>query len=175
MHTSTLMMLGITEIPDHLYAIKQHDSTIKNSMPASSNRSLRRVMLSNDQKSKLMENILLYLGNGITDHIKMYDDMLKEQANGKVALIPTNDLGDILSIYSFRDLVLEVKRKFPGAIPDRVNKNDAIAQMFRDGFSKDEIAIRYGITSERVHRILVDEGLIKKRKTPNRIFGKAQS
>ena len=166
MHTSTLMLLGMVIVPDHLYAARENHSKIKNSMPVNPNRSFRRVLVNKEQKEKLMECILLKLGNGVTDHIRMYDEMLKEQAISNVPLLPTNDFGDILSIYSFRDLVLEVKRKFPGAIKDVTNKSAAISQMYIDGFSKKEIAIHYGITSERVHRILVAQGLVTKRKSP---------
>lgn len=133
-------------------------------MPASSDRSYRRVIIKKDQRERLVENILLYLGNGVTECARMYDEMLKKQANEGIELLPTNDFGDILSLYSFRDLLLEVKRQFPGAIKNTTNKREEIAKMYIDRFSKKEISVRYGITEVRVHRILVEQGLIKKRK-----------
>ena len=162
-----MMLLGAAPVPDHLYAPRPGCSKIKNSMPVNPNRSNRRVIFGLGEKEKLIAEIKICLGQGIGDAEKIYDEILKKQANEKKQIIPKNDHGDLLSIYSFKDIVCDVRRDFPGVLW-KYNKTDEVVEMHRKKFSKSEIAIRFGVSEAHIHRILVNAGLIQKRRSPKK-------
>jgi hypothetical protein len=96
----------------------------------------------------------------------MYDEILERQLKGLEEVLPYSKSGKIMTIHTFINLSRIIKRTLPNGYRTK-SRNEKIVRLFKSGKSKEELAKLFGMSTHSMQRLLVDLGVITKRKSPN--------
>lgn len=118
----------------------------------------QRVHIRKEKREALRKELIKVLKKGNKNYYSLYTELLAKKPD----LIPTNELGERISEYSFRDLVLKVKRELWGDFKGRTGKKKII-ELHKSGLSRFEIRDQVKCSLDHITKVLVEAGLIERK------------